>query len=549
MTEDRDSSREGRAPSPSPSEPSPSAWARFRMAAKILELRVRFVALMAVTWLVFGYWDTIENHVEKWARPPRPRPTSGGASEFYCPMHPNLVRDAPASCPGCGMPLSKRVRGVNNPLPGGIGARVALSPYRVAQAGIRTAEVGYAPLVQTVSIVGRVEYDGRRRAVIASRVNGILRVERVCVSSEGLEVTEGQPLIEVSSPTLLQAVRELLVASRTEEAAERARSEQVGGSPGEHRDLLRLPITKLLSWGITQGQIDELLRRGQTESRLPLLSPIRGRVTRLQVRQGQYVTDGEVMLEVSDLSRVWVQAQVFEDQLPLVREGEAVEATAFPYPGEVFRGTVAFFPTRIDPLTRTTDVRFELENVRRLLQHGMTATVTIATKVSELPAFRARRDESRARRGADLRMIEPTAEQQKSCPVTGLKLGSMGPPVAVEIQGRKIWSCCEACTTKLKSNPSKYLARLTAPPDDLVLAVPELSVIDTGKRKVVYVETEPGLFESREVVLGPLSGNFYAVLDGLAPGERVATAGAFLIDAETRLDPAAGAAYFGGSQK
>jgi Cu(I)/Ag(I) efflux system membrane fusion protein len=447
------------------------------------------------------------------------------------------------------MPLSRRVQGEKSSPPQGIGARVALAPFRVEQAGIRTVEVGYAPLVETVSTVGRVEYDGRRRAVLASKINGILRVERVYVTSEGFEVAEGQPLIEVSSPMLLQAIRELLVARRTEGPAGRDRPAQVGDSPGEHRDLLRLPISKLLSWGITRGQIDEVLRRGQTESRLPLLSPIRGRVTRLNVQAGQYVTDGEVMLEVSDLSRVWVQAQVFEDQVPLVREGEAVEATAFPCPGEVFRGKVAFLPPRVDPLARTTDVRFELDNVRHQLRPGMIARVTITTKVSELPAFRARRAEARAQRGAGLPRIEPTVEEQKSCPVTGLKLGSMGPPVAVEIQRRKTWICCGACSARLKANPSKYLARLTAPPppDALVLAVPELSVIDTGTRNVVYVEAEPGLFECREVVLGPLSGSLYAVLDGLAPGEKVAAAGAFLIDAETRLNPGGGAAYFGGS--
>jgi Cu(I)/Ag(I) efflux system membrane fusion protein len=546
MAEDRDRSCEGHAASPA--EPPLSAWARLRIAARIVELRVRFIALIAMTGLVFGYWDTIENHVAKWARPPRVRSISGAGREFYCPMHPTVVRDESANCPSCGMPLSKRVKAEKSSFPNGIGARVALAPFRVAQAGIRTVEVGYAPLVETVSTVGRVEFDGRRRAIIASRINGISRVERVCVTSEGLEVTEGQPLVEVSSPMLLQATRELVVARRTEESADRDRSAQVGDSPGEHRDLLRLPITKLLSWGITQGQIDEILRRGQTESRLSLLSPIRGRVTRLTVRQGQYVTDGEVMLEVSDLSRVWVQAQVFEDQLPMVREGEAVEATAFPYPGEVFRGKVAFLPPRLDPLTRTTDVRFELDNARHQLRPGMIARVTFETRLSELPAFRARRAEARARRSPDPSAINPTTAEQKTCPVTGLKLGSMGPPIAVEIQGRKIWTCCEACTTKLKTNPSKYLTGPAAPPDDLVLAVPELSVIDTGQRKVVYVETEPGLYECREVVLGPLSGNMYAVLNGLAPGEKVAAAGAFLIDAETRLNPGAGTAYFGGSQ-
>lgn len=519
------------------------------MAARIVQLRLRFIVLMVITGLVFGYWDAIENRVEKWARPPRARSATEPGSEFYCPIHPAVLRDVSANCPGCGMPLSRRVKREASVLSQEVSAKVALAPFRVAQAGIRTVEVGYAPLVESVTTVGQVEYDARRRAIVASKINGILRVERLYVASEGVEVDAGQPLIEVSSPMLLQAVRELLVARRTEESSGRTGPARVGDSPGEHRDLLRLPITKLLSWGIAQRQIDAILREGETRSRLPLLSPIRGRVTRLNVQQGQYVTDGEVMLEISDLSRVWVQAQVFEDQLPMVREGEAVEATAFPFPGEVFRGKVGLLPPRLDPLTRTTEVRFELDNARQQLRPGMIATVTFKTKVSELPAFRDRAARARARRGADLPGIKPTVEEQRTCPVTGLKLGSMGPPVAVEIRGHKVWTCCEACTPKLKANPFRYLAGLTAPPDDLVLAIPELSVIDTGKRKVVYVQIEPGLFESREVILGPRSGDLYAVLDGLAPGEKVAAAGAFLIDAETRLNPAAGAVYFGGSTR
>jgi hypothetical protein len=80
-----------------------------------------------------------------------------------------------------------------------------------------------------------------------------------------------------------------------------------------------------------------------------------------------------------------------------------------------------------------------------------------------------------------------------------------------------------------------------------VLAVPESAVVDTGARKVVYVESSPGVFDAREVVLGPRAGVHYPVVKGLAAGARVATAGAFLIDAETRLNPAAAGAYFGAS--
>jgi hypothetical protein len=124
------------------------------------------------------------------------------------------------------------------------------------------------------------------------------------------------------------------------------------------------------------------------------------------------------------------------------------------------------------------------------------------------------------------------------CPVTGSRLGSMGTPVAVEVKGHTILTCCGACPPKIKAAPDKYLARLAAPPKDSVLTIPESAVIDTGSRKVVYVESEPGVYEGRVVVLGPRSGDRFPVLEGLAVGDKVAAAGAFLIDAESRLNPA-----------
>jgi Cu(I)/Ag(I) efflux system membrane fusion protein len=115
----------------------------------------------------------------------------------------------------------------------------------------------------------------------------------------------------------------------------------------------------------------------------------------------------------------------------------------------------------------------------------------------------------------------------------------MGDPLSVDVQERKVWVCCAGCTDRLKSQPAKYISRLDAPPRDEILSIPESSVIDTGSRKIVYVESEPGVFEGREVILGPRIGNRFPVLEGLAPGERVAAAGAFLIDAESRINPGA----------
>jgi YHS domain-containing protein len=173
----------------------------------------------------------------------------------------------------------------------------------------------------------------------------------------------------------------------------------------------------------------------------------------------------------------------------------------------------------------------------------MYATVELSTPVQESEAFESilaatkmvtnNPDEAIARQGV--------------CPVTGQKLGSMGKPVAVETDGPTVYLCCAACKDTVQQNPQKYISRIQTVSDDGVLAVPESAVIDTGAQRIVYVEREEGVYEGVEVKLGPKTDGYYSVISGLLPGDRVAAAGAFLIDAETRLNPAASASYFGAS--
>jgi Cu(I)/Ag(I) efflux system membrane fusion protein len=511
-------------------------WQKVRLVIKVVELRLRFIALMTITGLVFGYWDTIWNYYEKWTRPPGERLTAVSDIEYFCPMHPSVVRDAPGTCPLCGMPLSQRTRGEKETLPEGVVSRVSLSPSRVQQAGVQAVEVGYTPLLERLTTVGQVVYDERRLARIASKTKGMARVEALHVNFTGTAVKPGEPLAELYSPELYQAVRELLLAQKS--AAERSRKLSGGGRSllGDGTDLVALAPEKLGLWGITPEQIDAILAKGTAESRVTIVSPIGGVVVRKNVVQGQYVAEGEAMFEVADLSRVWVQAQVYEDQVGRLKLGQLVAATVESFPGEVFRGTVSFIDPVLNAPTRTLGVRYDLENPDGRLRPGMYATVTLETPVSEAPAFR---DRIARRRSTDRAVLHAarSADEQKVCLVSGATLGSMGIPLSVDVRGEKVWLCCADCEPKLKRQPTRYLPDRNPPPEDAVLTVPESAVIDTGLRKVVYVEAEPGVFEGREVVLGPRSGDVYPVLDGLAAGERVAAAGAFLIDAESRLNP------------
>jgi len=253
-------------------------WRKFRLVVKVVELRLRFVALMAATALVFAYWDELWNRYDKWRRPASDHHASASGIEFYCPMHPQVVQERMGACPICGMPLAKRKKGEKETLPAGVTARVRLAPFRVAQAGVTTAEVGYAPLTQTLTTVGYVAFDERLMANIVSKVPGKSRVEKLHVNYTGQDVKAGEPLAELYSPELSQAIQELLNAARRADTSLQPQSAVSRSLASDRQEMARASAEKLKRWGITQGQIDEIVKSGKTNFTIPILSPISGHV-------------------------------------------------------------------------------------------------------------------------------------------------------------------------------------------------------------------------------------------------------------------------------
>ncbi|MDA1051260.1 MAG: efflux RND transporter periplasmic adaptor subunit [Planctomycetota bacterium] len=508
------------------------AWRGLLFAVRAVEIRLRFVAILVGIGLLIGYWDAIRNHWDKWTRPAAGTPfelVSG--QEFYCPMHPSVVRDKPdpggatPKCPICGMPLSKRTKGEVSPLPEGVVSRVQLSPYRVQLAGIETAEVTHRPLVKELRTVGFVTFDESRLTRLVVRVAGYL--EKLHVNKSFAEVREGEPLAEIYSPDLYNAMRELLITR------------------GDNSGLSKIAHERLRLLGIAEQEIDDIEKSGQAKDRLIIRAPRTGHVFQKEVIEGDRLEVGQMLFEVADLTVLWIEAEVYEEDAALIRPGQDVEATLEGLPGHVFAGKVGLVHPHVETATRTIRVRFELENPGHLLKPGMYATVLLRTPVSEIEPFASiprNEDAMPALSDADL------IAQQKICPVTGAKLGSMGQPIRASVGERIVFLCCAGCPDLLKQDPEKYLARLSAVTVDGVLAVPESAVIDTGDQQVVYIERTPGLFEGVAVTLGPRAGGYYSVMEGLLAGDRVAAAGAFLVDAETRLHPAAAGAYFGASK-
>ena len=203
---------------PTPQATPASRWQRAKFIFRAIEVRLRFIALFVGIGLLMAYWTTIEAYWDRWTRPESTATAAEADTEFYCPMHPTVIRPgleangAVPSCPICGMPLSKRKKGEVPELPEGVLTRVQLSPERVQLAGVKTVAASYMPLAKEVRTVGYVAYDEARLADIVTRVGGYW--EKLYIDKTFVHVDEGQPLAEIYSPDLYSSIQELRLAEK-----------------------------------------------------------------------------------------------------------------------------------------------------------------------------------------------------------------------------------------------------------------------------------------------------------------------------------------------
>src|SRR5262245_17368202 len=182
-----------------PREPPPSPkhgfWWKVWLVLKTVQARLRFFVILAAVGGLIAYWDTLSAYYEKWTRPAGEAQVASPDTEYFCPMHPFIVRDQPGEkCPICHMDLAKRKKGVGQaePLPPGTVSRVQLSTYRVLLAGVQTLELHDQPLVKEITTYGSVEFDETKETHIAARQKG--RIEKLYVNYTGQLVEEGEKL-------------------------------------------------------------------------------------------------------------------------------------------------------------------------------------------------------------------------------------------------------------------------------------------------------------------------------------------------------------------
>jgi RND family efflux transporter MFP subunit len=249
---------------------------------------------------------------------------------------------------------------------------VSLDTRRQQLAGVRTARAMRAVLDPQIRATGTVVVDERRQTEITTRVEGWIRELRADFT--GRAVQRGEVLFTLYSPELLAAQDEFLLAVRGHARTLAAPSEDV--REYSHR-LMEAARERLLRLELTAADIAELEQRGRGLDTLPFRSPASGVIVDKRVVEGQRVMAGETLFRLADLSTVWVEAQVYERELALVRVGQAATVTVDSYPGERFAGRVSYIHPLLDPATRSVKVRVQLPNPRGRMKPGMFAAVEL----------------------------------------------------------------------------------------------------------------------------------------------------------------------------
>ncbi len=298
--------------------------------------------------------------------------------EYYtCPMHPSVISDRPGACPVCGMALVKKTaqQEIDSKELAALGG-VSLSPTQRVVANVSTVLAERRNLSKDISAVGVVSVAEPLQATVAARFRG--RIEKLHVSYTGERVAKGAPLFDLYSPDLVSATQEYLLAthtSGTEDGRNSALANLQDGLKNAARERLRV------HFGLTDEQIREMDKSGTAQSTTTFFSPIAGTVLQKPVMEGQYVEEGMVLYELSDLSRVWVYLDVYERDLRFVHLRQDVSVMADAYPGENFSGRVTFIDPVINPETRTVRVRAEFQNPYGRLKPNMYVKAHVAIPI------------------------------------------------------------------------------------------------------------------------------------------------------------------------
>lgn len=257
--------------------------------------------------------------------------------------------------------------------PAGSATELKISTEKVQKLGVRIESAAMRVLDRQLRAAGRVEPDERKTFSISPKFEGY--VEKLHVNVTGQAVTRGQPLFEVYSPELVSAQREYAIAAQGVQALQGGNEETRRGM----QSLADASLARLKNWDISEEQIKSLASQQESRRTLTFRSPVSGIVSEKKAIQGMRFEPGESLYQITDLSSVWVIADVFEQDIGQLKLGSKASVSIPAYPDKRFQGTVSYIYPSLNTETRTIPVRVELSNPQLLLKPAMFAQVEVST--------------------------------------------------------------------------------------------------------------------------------------------------------------------------
>ena len=280
---------------------------------------------------------------------------------WTCSMHPQIRLEEPGKCPICGMDLIPLVQNSSAAIDPDA---IHLTAEAAQLANVLTTVVSREKPVKEIRLYGKVQADERLLQSQVAHVPG--RIDRLAVNFTGESVVKGQVLAQVYSPELVTAQQELLEAASTKET-----------QPA----IYEAAREKLRQWKLTDSQIANIETSGSVQSTVDITSNTDGIVTSRRVNTGDHVSQGTVLFDIADLSRVWVMFDAYESDLQFLRTGEKISFTLQSLPGENFSASIVFVDPVIDPVTRVAKVRVEIGNQSGRFKPEMFATGIVSSNL------------------------------------------------------------------------------------------------------------------------------------------------------------------------
>ncbi len=447
--------------------------------------------LLPILLFVAGWWFALPSKKHDGHK----RSSAEDSQVWTCSMHPQIRQPNPGLCPICNMDLIPLKSENNN-----AGLReISINPHASALLDLRVSPVMRAPAQVNVSLFGKIDYDERSIVTTTARMSG--RLDRLYADFTGTTVSKGDAIAEIYSPELYVAQQELIQAIQSINTPSSPTVKKLRAT------LLDAAREKLRLLELTDQQIAQIEKQLKPSDHITLTAQQDGIIVKLNAKEGQYLKTGDPLFGIAKLNSVWLKMEAYESDLPWLRYAQDVAFNVEAIPGKTFHGRIAFIAPQLDPKRRIVKVRVNVDNKGLLLKPGMFAKASVQAEV--------------ALHGRVL-----------SADLAGKWISPMHPEIVKDGPGE-----CDICGMPLV--PAEKLGFIAPDqPTENPLLVPASAVLRTGKRALVYVRipgtTEP-VFEGREIVLGPKTGDFFIVDHGLDEGELVVTQGAYKLDSELQI--------------